>query len=126
MINKENTGTSSSTILEIDVNIINDKFVTKLYDKRTDFNFTIVKYPMMSSNIHSSTVYNTFYTELISITRVSSIVVSYIADCKTLYTKMVSNGCKPSQLHTYIDKLFKHEEFLKGLKLIFNTLNRIC
>jgi len=35
---------------------INGTLTTKLYDKRDDFNFTIVNYPFLDSNIPSSPV----------------------------------------------------------------------
>ena len=37
--------------LDISITIFESKYVTTVYDKRDDFNFKIVKFPFMDSNI---------------------------------------------------------------------------
>ena len=37
--------------LDITISICNNKYVTEVYDKRENFNFNIVNYPYMCSNI---------------------------------------------------------------------------
>jgi len=44
---------------------INGTLTTKLYDKRDDFNFFIVKYPFLDSNIPSSPAYGIYMSQLI-------------------------------------------------------------
>ena len=46
------------------------KFTTDLYDKREVFNFTIVNYPHMDSNIPSKPAYGVFISQLIRYLRV--------------------------------------------------------
>ena len=55
----------TNVLLWIDISIHNKKFVTKIYDKRDDFNFEIIKYPSTSSNIHDSTLHAVFISQLI-------------------------------------------------------------
>ena len=43
---------------------------TRLYDKREDFDFTLVHFPYLSSNILESIVYGVFVSQLIRYGRV--------------------------------------------------------
>ena len=45
---------TSASCLDCYLGIDNGKLVTKLYDKRDDFNFPIVNFPFLSSNIPSA------------------------------------------------------------------------
>ena len=46
------------------------KFYTRLYDKRDDFDFHVVNFPYLSSNIPESHAYGVFVSQLIRYTRV--------------------------------------------------------
>jgi len=48
---------------------INGTFTTKLCDKRDDFNFPIVNYPFLDSNIPSSPAYGVYMSQLIRYSR---------------------------------------------------------
>ena len=57
----ETTETSaSSSYLDCYLYIDNGKLTTRFYDKRDDFNFLIVNFPFLSSNIPSSTAYGVY------------------------------------------------------------------
>ena len=47
----------SSSYLDCYLYIDNGKLITRLYDKRDDFNFSIVNFPFLSSNIPSAPAY---------------------------------------------------------------------
>ena len=49
--------------------IDNGKLVTWLYDKRNDFNFTIVNFPFLSSNIPSAPAYGVYVSQLVHYAR---------------------------------------------------------
>ena len=49
-----------------------NKLSTKLYDKRDDFNFSIVNFPYLCSNIPTSPAYGVFVSQLIRYFRASS------------------------------------------------------
>ena len=99
-------GTTSTTILEIGMTIdpANRKFVTHLYDKREAFNFPIVKFPHMSSNIHSKTVYNTFTAEVIRYYRVCNDLPHFLIAVRHVFKSMVKQKCK---IHRLIKLLYK-------------------
>ena len=49
--------------------IVNGKLTTRLYDKRDDFNFPIVNFPFLSSNIPSAPAYGVYVSQLIRYAR---------------------------------------------------------
>ena len=48
---KKTIESNSKIYLDISISICNNKYVTEVYDKRENFNFNIVNYPYMCSNI---------------------------------------------------------------------------
>ena len=62
------TTESNSTIsyLDISISICNNKYVTEVYDKWENFNFKIVNYPYMCSNIRAKPTYGVYVSQLIS------------------------------------------------------------
>ena len=67
---KETTETAaSSSYLDCYLNIDNGKLTTWLYDKRDDFNFPIVNFPFLSSNIPSAPAYSVYVSQLIRYAR---------------------------------------------------------
>ena len=58
---KDTTGSSiPNSYLDCYLNIDNGKLITRLYEKRDDFNFPIVNFPFMSSNIPSAHAYGVY------------------------------------------------------------------
>ena len=64
LLNKENVGTLSSSFLDIEIKLSDRQFSSKLFDKRDNFNFSIVRMPDASSTIPSSMVYSSFSAEI--------------------------------------------------------------
>ena len=56
--------------LDISISICSSKYVTEVYDKRDDFNFNIVNFPYMSSNIPANPTYGVYISQLIRISRI--------------------------------------------------------
>jgi hypothetical protein len=56
----------------IDFNLKNGQLSTKIYDKRDDFNFKIINFPNMCSNIPASHAYGVYISQLIRYARASS------------------------------------------------------
>ena len=49
------------------VTIVDGKYCTDIYDKRDDFNFRIVNFPYLSSNIPSGPAYGVYISQLLCI-----------------------------------------------------------
>ena len=56
--------------LDIHISIANGKYFTAVFDKHDGFNFTIVNFPHMTSNIPSKPAYRVVISQLIRIGRI--------------------------------------------------------
>ena len=56
--------------LYISITIFESKYVTTVYDKRVDFNFKIVKFPFMDSNIPAKPAYGVYISQLVRIGKI--------------------------------------------------------
>ena len=80
---------------------IQGKLNLKLYDKRDDFNFPIVNFPFLSSNIPASPAYGVYVSQLIRYARASSGYRSFLHRGKLLTDKLLTQGyCKPRLFKT--------------------------
>ena len=60
----------SCSYLDLNINILNGKFYTDLYDKRDTFSFSIVNFPHMDSNIPSKPAYGVAISQLVRYLRI--------------------------------------------------------
>ena len=51
-LNKANTSDTEAAFLDLHLSISNDIVSTKIYDKRYDFDFEIVNFPFLDSDLH--------------------------------------------------------------------------
>ena len=72
--------------------IVGDQLLTSLYDKRDDFNFRIVNFPYLSSNIPSSPAYGVFISQLVRYSRSSSGYTDVIKRSSHLAAKLTAQG----------------------------------
>ena len=72
--------------------IDNGKLTTRLYDKRYDFNFPIVNFPFLSSNIPSAPAHGVYVSQLIRYARTCSNYQDFMERGKVLTTKLLSQG----------------------------------
>ena len=95
-LNKANTSDTEVAFLDLHLSISNDIVSTKIYDKRDDFNFDIVKYPYLEGDVPRSTSYDVYISQLIRFARASSFVADFNTRNKLLiwlvkYTLQSSN-----------------------------------
>ena len=69
---------------------LSDGFLkTKIYDKRNDFDFSIVNFPFLDGDAPRSTSYGVYITQLIRFARVSSHVDEFNTRNKVLTAKLL-------------------------------------
>ena len=59
----------------IHIYICQGKFITEVFDKRDNFNFNIVNYPYMCSNIPTKPTYGVYISQLISESVINLIIL---------------------------------------------------
>ena len=91
---KETTDTASSAsfldlYLEFDDS---GQISTKIYDKRDDFNFKIINFPNMCSNIPASPAYGVYISQLIRYARASSNYSDFLKRHRHLRNRLLDQG----------------------------------
>ena len=69
-LNKTTESPTTVSYLDILITINEGKYVTAVYDKRDSFNFSIVNFPYLSSNIPSKPAYGVYISQLVRIGRI--------------------------------------------------------
>jgi hypothetical protein len=105
-------------LLKLDTN---GKLTTQFYDKRDDFNFSIVNFPYLCSNIPVSPAYGVHISQLIRYARACSAHDQFLVRGSLLTNKLKSQGFKCftyRQLSTNFmvvtTILFTHTTFLRA------------
>ena len=111
---KETTETAfSSSYLNCYLYIDNGKIATRLYDKRDDFNFPIVNFPFLSSNIPSAPAYGVYVSQLICYSRACSNYQDFMERGKVLSAKLFSQGYQKIKLVAILKKFYgRHHDLV--------------
>ena len=70
----------------------NGQLSTKLNDKRDNFDFRIVNFPYISSNIPESTVYDAYISQSIRYARACTLYTDFICRGRALTQKLLTEG----------------------------------
>ena len=94
-----------SEFLDLDIEIIDGKIVSKVYDKRRAFPFTVINYPNLKfSNIPEKPSYGVFYSQMIRILRICNKLEHFMDELEILSLKFIDLGFSKLEL----GKVFKH------------------
>ena len=104
---KETTETAAfSSYLGCYLYIDNGKPTTRLYDKRDDFNFPIVKFPFLSSNIPSAPAYGVYFSQLIRCARACSNYQDFMERGYVFTTRLLTQGYQKTKLVATLKTLY--------------------
>ena len=111
-----------ATFLEIDITVQDDLFVYKLFDKRDNFPFFIVRMPDLSGNIPSHVFYGSVMSEILRIARATLLYKDFLVKSKELFNQMLNQGASLSLLLKQIRKvvLSHPEAFNSFQKTVYN------
>ena len=106
---------TQSHYLDLDIEIKDDKFHTKLFDKRGAFNYQIRNIPDLSGNIPNKHVYGVFVSQLIRCARCCDELADFT---ETLIQKLTKQNLRLGRLRrvcfnfaaTHGELLFKYSE----------------
>ena len=79
--------------LDLYIRVIDNKCVTVICYKVDDFNFEVISYPFLDSDIHSLG-YSTFYSQLIRFHRLCYTKSDFLFRAKLIYQKLIYRGYK--------------------------------
>ena len=121
---KGNNGDCSlSSYFDCYLYIDNGRLTTRLYDKRDDFNFPIVNFPFLSSNIPSAPAYGVYVSQLIRYARTCSNYQDFMDRGKVLTTKLLSQRYQKTKLVATLKKFCgRHHDLVNPYNV---TVSRI-
>ena len=117
-----------ATFLELDIQIVEDLFIYKLFDKRDEFPFSIVRMPDLSGNIPSFIFYGSIMSEFLRIARCTRLISDFLPGDQALVERMVSQGGNKSLVLKQIKKVVSRhpesfEKFTLSTKQILEKLS---
>ena len=101
---------------------ISDGFVSsKIYDKRDEFDFNIVNFPLLDGDIPRAPLYRVYISQLIRFARVSSYIADFNTRNKMLTAKLLKQGYRYHKLCKTLSKFYRRHydlvsKFNVGLK----------
>ena len=104
-LKKENLVNTKATFLDLDISIVNKQFKTKLYDKRDNFSFSIVRLPFLSSNMPSKMFYSSLGAEFLRICRATSNLQEVLTTSTSLITRMINQGANVRRINSTLGKV---------------------
>ena len=109
-LKKENISNCKSSFLELDIQISDRIFSTKLYDKRDAFGFHISRLPFKDSNIPQRMFYSSASAEVLRICRATSNLLDVTVSVRSLVSRMLKQGAIERSLrNSFIKSLNKHQ-----------------
>ena len=111
------TTKSTSVASYLDLLFTRDKsynITTKLYDKRNAFDFHIVNFPFMSSNIPSAPAYGVYASQLIHYAHCCSNYGDFLSRHRALVTRLLLQGYKVNRLSNTVKKFYGRHTYLVG------------
>ena len=85
----------------------------KLFDKRDNFPFSIVRLPFSCSNIPTSMFYSSIGAEITRIGRICSCMQSFLVSGKQLVKRALKQGAQPNKLTKTFKKCYGRQPALK-------------
>ena len=87
---------------------------TKIYDKRDDFNFKIINFPNMCSNIPASPAYGVYISQLIRYARASSNYSDFLKRHLHLRNRLLDQGYEKIRLIRSLKKIiFRYQDLVE-------------
>ena len=94
--------------MDLDIKIIGDKFVYKLYDKRDEFPFFIVRMPDRRSNIPSYIFYGTIRSEIIRLARSTLLLEDFVPRMGAFFKRMLNQGADRLKMLNQYTRAFRN------------------
>lgn len=98
---------SHATFLNLDFTIRDGLFIYKLFDKRDDFPFSIVRMPYISSNIPESIFYSAMVGEFLRIARSTLLFDDFLPKTRELIHRLKNQGAKQHTSNRHLRKIIE-------------------
>ena len=109
--------------MDLHLSISNGYFSFKIYNKRDDFDFDIVNFPVLDDDVPYSISYGVYISQLIQFARVSSHVADFNTRNKSLTAKLLQQRYRYHKLQKTFSKFYRrHFELVSKFNVGLKTL----
>ena len=98
ILNKESEVDTSANVLDLEITINKDKFLSKVYDTRDSFKFDIVQFQPIKSNKSCNILYGTFYSQIIRYSRICNDIEPFAGRVKRINSEFIKLRYKQTRL----------------------------
>ena len=106
-LNKANISDTEAAFLDLHLSNSNDIVSSKIYNKRDEFYFEIVNFPVLDGDVPRSTSYGVYISLLIRFARASSHVADFNTRNKLLTQKLLKQGYPYHKLRKTFSKFHR-------------------
>ena len=102
IIKNTNLSSNNVTYLDLAITMKDDQYHYKSYDKRKDFNFSIINFPNLQGNIPNNPAYGVFTSQIILYCATNMHIEDFKKDIMELIIKLIQKGyCRYKLLNTF-------------------------
>ena len=117
-LNKAHTSDTEPPFLDLHISISNGFVSSKIYDKRDDSDFDIVKFPFLDGDVPRRPSYGVYISQLIRFARVCSHVDYSNTRNKCLTAKLLKHGYRYHKLRKDFSKFYRrHYELISNFSI---------
>ena len=122
-LDKSNTSDIEAPFLDLHLSISNGFVLSKIYDKRDDFDFDIVNFPFLDGDVPRRPSYGIYIYQLIRFARVCSHVDDFNTRNKCLTAKLLKQGYRYHKLRKAFSKFYRrHYELISKFNVGLKSL----
>ena len=127
ILNLENDNETKATFLDLEIEIHNKQYITKIFDKRDQFKFDIISYPDLTGNIPENPAYGVCIGQVIRIGRNTTLAHDFVSRVRTLMKKLHRKGYNKHKLHKTVMKCFqRYVDIPKKYDMNSGILTNLC
>ena len=121
--NMANSSDTEAPFLDLNLSITNGMVSTKIYDKRDDFNFEIVNFPFLDSDVSRSPSYSVYISQLDGFATVCSKSDNFNNRNLFLTAKLLKQGYSYHKIRKAFSKFYpRHSELIVKYNIGLETL----
>ena len=122
-LNKANTSDTKAPFLDLHLSISNGFVSSKIYDKRDNFDFDIINFPVLDGDVPRRPSYGVYISQPTRFARVCSHVDDFNTRYKYLTAKFLKQGYRYHKLRKAFSKFYRrHYELISKFNVRFKSL----
>ena len=126
-LEQTNNDSLHDTFLDLDITVVNKRFCFKVFHKVDLFDFEVISFPFLESNIPQYICYNTFFSQLVRFSTICSNTSGFAERVHIIYQKLLKRNYDKKKLEKTFNKFTCHySENLIKYDIPIQKLWQVC